>query len=72
MNALLGEEAILPTSGMRACTAVVVEVSFNQDNTDFEGEVEFLSQQEWHSKLELLLKDVMTDDGKLTRLIFQS
>ena len=29
LNALLGETCVLPTNGMRACTASIIELSFN-------------------------------------------
>jgi len=64
---MLGEESILPTSGMRACTAVVVEVSYNQKEDGYHGEVEFLDRKEWYRELELLLKDVIHDNGKIKR-----
>lgn len=43
LNALLDEEAMLPTSAMRACTAVVVEISRAAEGSLYEAEVEFLS-----------------------------
>lgn len=60
MNALVEHDSILPTSGehsstlrqltraqgMRACTAVVVEISANTESASFEADVEFLSRAE--------------------------
>jgi predicted GTPase len=43
MNAVLDHAAILPTSGMRACTAVVVEISESTSGL-FEADIEFLSE----------------------------
>ena len=43
MNALIGHSDLLPTSGVRACTAVVVEVTNNTTNDKYEAEIEFLS-----------------------------
>ena len=37
INSLLGERKLLPTNGMRACTAAVVELSFNAEATDSRG-----------------------------------
>ena len=45
MNALLDHANILPTSGMKACTAVVVQISDNRKNKDYEAEIEFLSEK---------------------------
>eukprot|EP00058_Branchiostoma_floridae_P019509 XP_002604999.1 hypothetical protein BRAFLDRAFT_129807 [Branchiostoma floridae] len=67
MNALLDQSSVLPTSGMRACTAVVVEVSNNDRNKNYEADVEFLSRKEWDDELRLLLTDLIGEDGKAKR-----
>lgn len=62
INALLDEQKLLPTSGFRACTAVVTEISYNT-STDpekaYRAEVEFISQDEWASELNLLFADLV-------------
>ena len=45
MNALIDQLDVLPTSGMRACTAVVVEVVENTVNKNFEADITFLTKQ---------------------------
>ena len=45
MNAVLDHTDILPTSGVQACTATVVEVSQNTKNYFFEAQIEFLSRK---------------------------
>ncbi|XP_006822032.2 uncharacterized protein LOC102804676 [Saccoglossus kowalevskii] len=65
MNALLDEEAVLPTSGMRACTAVVVEIAENVKSNKFDAEIKFLSVKEWDDELKLLLSELIGDDGKI-------
>ena len=47
LNALLGEEDVLPTNGMRACTASVIEVSYAPppEGHMYVGEVQFMTQQ---------------------------
>ncbi|XP_061188894.1 uncharacterized protein LOC133197070 [Saccostrea echinata] len=67
MNALLDQLDILPTSGMRACTAVVVEVVNNPNNTKYEADITFLSKQEWHTELRLLLRDLTDVNGKIKK-----
>ncbi|KAH0617302.1 hypothetical protein JD844_015339 [Phrynosoma platyrhinos] len=67
LNALLDEEAVLPTSDMRACTAVVVEVSRAAGGSPYEAEVEFLSREEWYKELGALLKDMKDKSGNLKR-----
>ncbi|XP_078248209.1 uncharacterized protein LOC110084817 isoform X2 [Pogona vitticeps] len=67
LNALLDEEAVLPTSAMRACTAVVVEISRAVGGSPYEAEVEFLSHQEWYKELQALLEDMKDKSGHLKR-----
>ncbi|KAL8181431.1 UNVERIFIED_CONTAM: hypothetical protein K2H54_001669, partial [Gekko kuhli] len=67
LNALLDEEAVLPTSAMRACTAVVVEVSRGPGGSPYQAEVEFLSQEEWYKELTALLEDMKDKSGNLKR-----
>ena len=44
LNALLEHANVLPTSGIKACTSVVVEVRYNsRSKTDYEAEIEFMS-----------------------------
>ena len=66
LNALIGESAVLPTNGMRACTAVIIELSYNHDERgpQYTGEVEFVSQEEWDRELEDLLGDLTTQEGR--------
>ncbi|KAK1982970.1 tat pathway signal sequence [Colletotrichum cereale] len=50
VNALLGEEKLLPTSCTRACTAWVTEVSYNysdDENATYKAEIEFVTEHEW-------------------------
>ena len=65
LNALLEHGNILPTSGMRACTAVVVRVSNNDLSDTFEADVEFLAEKEWMEELEVLLKELTGRGGKV-------
>jgi hypothetical protein len=47
INALLDEERVVPTSCMRACTAVVTEISWNESDKPSEkyrAEIEFISK----------------------------
>ncbi|XP_064364054.1 uncharacterized protein LOC112991949 isoform X2 [Dromaius novaehollandiae] len=67
LNALLGEEAVLPTSAMRACTAVVVEISKTAETSPYEADVEFLSKEEWFSELKALLEDMKDKSGNLKK-----
>ncbi|XP_069113087.1 microtubule-associated protein futsch-like [Argopecten irradians] len=67
MNAVIDQLNTLPTSGMRACTAVVVEVLANTTSNNYEADIKFLSHQEWFDELQLLISDLTTADGKLKK-----
>ena len=45
MNAVLDHQSVLPTSGIRACTAVVVEVVQNTNKDVYEADIEFLQRK---------------------------
>lgn len=69
INAVLDEERLVPTSGMRACTATVTEISYNHSDDPSElyrAEVEFVSPEEWSRELISLLDDLIDSDGKLS------
>ncbi|PGH20432.1 hypothetical protein AJ80_03578 [Polytolypa hystricis UAMH7299] len=58
INALLDEERLVPTSSMRACTAVVTEISFNNGPGKYRAEIEFISSVEWEKELQLLFQEL--------------
>lgn len=61
INALLEEEALLPTSCRGACTAVPIEIAYNfseDDDAEYRAEVEFLSRAAWESEVSGFLKSV--------------
>lgn len=65
INALLDEQKLLPTSGYRACTAVVTEISYNSSidpEKAYRAEIEFVSQDEWDSELNILFADLVEND----------
>ncbi|KAK9813950.1 hypothetical protein WJX73_006361 [Symbiochloris irregularis] len=64
LNCLLGEEDVLPTSGMRACTACVVELSWHQHRL-YEADVEFMTKKEWHNQIKSLWHDLLDEEGNL-------
>jgi hypothetical protein len=57
---------IVPTSGMRACTAVVTEIAYHSKST-INGDVSFLSRAEWEQELGVLLHDLVDEEGKVKR-----
>ncbi|TDL29353.1 hypothetical protein BD410DRAFT_18164 [Rickenella mellea] len=65
LNAILGDN-VVPTSGMRACTAVVTEIAYHGAKT-IAADVSFLTESEWKEELEVLLDDLTDEDGHLKR-----
>ncbi|KAJ3773109.1 hypothetical protein FB446DRAFT_18931 [Lentinula raphanica] len=65
LNALL-DDNIVPTSGMRACTAVVTEIAHHSKRT-IDADVSFLSVAEWKQELSILQSDLIEEDGSLKR-----
>ncbi|KAM5441179.1 hypothetical protein MferCBS31731_003606 [Microsporum ferrugineum] len=58
INALLGEERLVPTSGMRACTASITEISYNNGSWKYEAEIQFVSRSSWKDEMRLLFEDM--------------
>ena len=57
VNAVLEEERIVPTNCMRACTAVVTEMSYNDSEDEaskYRAEIEFIKAEDWEKELHVL------------------
>lgn len=67
INAMLDEERLLPTNCMRACTAVVTEISYNSKNDLYRAEIEFISQAEWRKELTVLFQELLDSHGNISR-----
>jgi hypothetical protein len=67
INALLDEERLLPTNCMRACTAVITEISYNYDSAAYTAEIEFISENDWRVELETMFKDLLDGNGNVSR-----
>jgi hypothetical protein len=70
INALLDEERLVPTNCMRACTAVVTEMSWNNSedwNSKYRAEIELITRQDWEKELDTLLKDLLDSNGEVSR-----
>ncbi len=62
INALIEEERLLPTNGMRASTAVVIEVSHNPSEDPREkyaADIEFCDPDEWAAEFNILRGDII-------------
>ncbi|EFQ97985.1 hypothetical protein MGYG_01021 [Nannizzia gypsea CBS 118893] len=58
INALLGEKRLVPTSGMRACTAAITEISYGNGPWRYEAEIQFISKSSWEEEMRLLFEDM--------------
>lgn len=60
INAMLDEERLVPTNCMRACTAVVTELSYNHSTDErakYRAEIEFIKPEEWQKELNVLFQE---------------
>ncbi|KAG6360022.1 hypothetical protein INS49_011078 [Diaporthe citri] len=70
INAVLDEERLVPTSGLRACTASATEISYNHSddpNELYRAEVEFISAEQWYRQLNTHLEDLIDGNGNISR-----
>lgn len=67
INAMLDEERLVPTNCMRACTAVVTEISYNYEEQPYCAEIEFINPADWEKELNVLFQDLLDGDGKVSR-----
>jgi len=61
INSVLDEESLVPTSGMRACTAVITELAYNHSDkpgSPYRAEVHFIEKEEWQAELAILFSDL--------------
>lgn len=70
LNALLqvDDGGVVPVSGVRACTAAPIEISYcvAEPGAEYQATVEFLTADEWHTELVALLSD-LADAGVLKK-----
>ena len=67
INAMLDEERLVPTNCMRACTAVVTEISYNHEEQPYRAQVEFISLADWRKELETLFHDLIDTNGAVSK-----
>lgn len=69
INAVLDEERVVPTNCMRACTAVITEISWNTNEDPkkkYRAEIEFITQAEWTTEVVSLHRDILDPNGNLS------
>ncbi|KAK4635549.1 Nuclear GTPase SLIP-GC [Fulvia fulva] len=72
INAMLEEERLVPTNCMRACTAVVTEMSYNDSpnpRMKYRAEIEFIRPEDWQKELHILYKEIIDESGNISREI---
>jgi hypothetical protein len=65
INAMLDEERLVPTNCMRACTAVVTEMSWSDSpkpESKYRAEVVFIEPEDWRKELKVLYDEVFGDE----------
>ncbi|PBP27375.1 hypothetical protein BUE80_DR001561 [Diplocarpon rosae] len=70
INAVLEEERLVPTNCMRACTAVVTEMSYNHSdnpNALYRADIEFIQEADWAKDLKTSLTDLIDSNGQVSR-----
>ena len=67
INAMLEEERLVPTNCMRACTAVVTEISYNYEEEPYRAQIEFISLTDWEKELKVLFQDLFDGNGQVSR-----
>ncbi|KAL8795726.1 MAG: hypothetical protein Q9195_001777 [Heterodermia aff. obscurata] len=67
INAMLDEERLVPTNCMRACTAVVTEISFNHEREPYRAQIEFIGRADWEKELKVLFQDLLDGNGNMSR-----
>ncbi|KAI4822892.1 hypothetical protein KUCAC02_008413 [Chaenocephalus aceratus] len=51
INAVIGEQGLLPSGDISACTSVMTKVEANMRNPKYEAEIEFITKEEWKEEL---------------------
>ena len=70
INAMLEEERLVPTNCMRACTAVVTEMSYNHSdkpNARYRAQIEFIKPADWEKDLRLSFSELLDSNGQVSR-----
>lgn len=52
---------------MRACTAVVTEVSYNDTEKPYRAKIEFIQSADWEKELKTLFQDLIDSNGNVSR-----
>lgn len=67
INALLDEERMVPANTMRACTAVITEMSYDYNGDDYRADIEVVTANECRKELKILFDEMMKGEGDVSR-----
>jgi len=73
INAMLDEERLVPTNCMRACTAVVTEMSWNSsddENAKYRAAIEFIQPEDWEKELQVLFGELLDGSGNISKEVY--
>jgi hypothetical protein len=65
---MLEEERLVPTNCMRACTAVVTEMSWNSsedEDSRYRANVDFIQAGDWEKDLRVSLNELIDGNGQV-------
>ena len=69
LNAVLGFDNLIPTSGMEACTAVATEIVYNRSDDPhrrFGATIKYISLEKWTSDIQAIVEDMKDENGALS------
>jgi len=52
---------------MRACTAVITEISYNELDIKYRAEIDFITKEDWERELRLLFEELLDANGHISR-----
>jgi len=52
---------------MRACTAVITEISYNDKDIAYRAEIDFIAKEDWEKELKLLFEELFDGSGHISR-----
>ncbi|XP_065820885.1 nuclear GTPase SLIP-GC-like [Labrus bergylta] len=64
INAVIGEDDLLPSGDLTACTTVIIKVEANKQNQNYEAEIEFITKEEWKQELWFFLTFILNKENR--------
>ncbi|QMW25052.1 hypothetical protein G4B84_000297 [Aspergillus flavus NRRL3357] len=67
INAIVDEENIVATNCMRASTAVATELLYNDGESRYKAQIEFIELRDWEQELRILFEDLLDSHEDVIR-----